>query len=101
MQFDVSMLPTGVRAISTFEELAVWTTQALSVSNPKDSFVRTAGNNSERTVAFGDFPDNDGSIRLQLVCIPKLDQSKIGLSLPDWKKVSEISATPCGDQFKG
>lgn len=99
--FNVNQLPTGVRAITSLEELIVWAGQALSVCNPKETFVRRAGDTSEKVAAWGDLPDNDGNYRLQIVAIPKIDQSKIGQSLPDWKLVSEISATPLPSAFSG
>lgn len=101
MQFQTSMLPTGAREITTFEELAVWAGQALAIANPTAKFVRTVGQTSEPVASFGETPTADNDYRLQIVVIPLLDLTKVGQSLPDWKKVIEISTTPVLTSFTG
>lgn len=101
MLFQSSMLPTGARAITTFEELVVWAGQALAIGNPNARFVRSIGVSSEPVASFGETPTADNDYRLQIVVLPPLDLSKVGQSLPDWKKVSEISTTPVLTSFTG
>lgn len=91
--FTSSMLPTGTRAITTFEELNLWSSQVLFVANPTARFKRTPDAASELIARYASFDDADGLQRLQTVVVPRVDLSKAGLLLPDWKQILEISTT--------
>jgi hypothetical protein len=99
--FTSAMLPTGARAITTFEELHSWASIVLSTANAKDRFVRTVGEGSEKTCTFGNFPDSEGIQRYQSVAIPKVDTTKLGSNLPDWKKILEVSDTAAASYLIG
>ena len=94
-------LPTGNRAITTLEELLVWTSQALALCNPTDRFVRTVGDASELTCQYGRYPDSQGIYRHQGVAVILVDPAKVGTSAPDWKTTKEVSTTPIPANMKG
>ncbi|BBC24775.1 hypothetical protein [Pseudanabaena sp. ABRG5-3] len=99
--FNSSMLPTGTRQITTFEELNAWSAIVLGVANTKDRFIRKVGDASEQSCSFGDFPDSEGIQRQQSVAIVKIDPTKIGLSLPTWKTLQEVSSTAAPSYLLG
>lgn len=94
-------LPTGDRAITTVEELHVWTSQVLAMCNPTNRFIRTVGEASELTCAWGVYPDSQGIYQHQGVAVIPQDPTKVGLSLPDWKTTKAISTTPIPANMKG
>jgi len=89
-----AMLPTGTRAITTFEELNFWSCQVLYACNPNARFKRTPDIASELIARYGGYDDSDGFQRVQAIVVPRVDITRIGLALPDWKQLLEISVTP-------
>ena len=67
--FDVSQLPTGVRAITTVEELITWAGLVLVASNPTSKFVREAGEAATNRFQFGTGVDSDNTIRNQVLAV--------------------------------
>ena len=99
--FTSAMLPTGARAISTFEELSAWSAAVVATANPANRFKRFAEQSSELSASFGNYADSEGIYRSQSVVISQLDTTKIGLGLADWKKVKEISTTAASSLLIG
>lgn len=89
-----AMLPTGTRAITTFEELNLWTAIVLYAANPTTRMKRAPDVASELVARYSLFDDGDGFQRYQSLVIPRLNVAAAGGLLPDWKQVLEISVTP-------
>ena len=88
-----AMLPTGTRAITTFEELNLWSAMVLYTANPTARMKRTPDVASELIARYSQYDDSDGFQRYQAVVIPRIDLTKTGLLLPEWKQLLEISST--------
>jgi len=88
------MLPTGTRAITTYEELNLWTAIVLYSANPNTRMKRAPDVSSELVARYSLFDDSDGFQRYQSLVIPRLDLTRAGSLLPDWKQILEISVTP-------
>ena len=99
--FTTAQLPIGPRAPATWEELALLVAQVLQAANPADRVVLESGQPSQAVFRWGVGQDADGSQRYQIVLQPKIDVSKIGQSLPDWKTVKENTTTSIGANFSG
>lgn len=100
--FTTTMLPTGARAITTIEELAVWSAMILTRYNSQATWNRQTGTPQEPVARISsNFQDADGDFRTQIAITLKLDPDKLPLSLPDWKVVNELSTTTAGSMFSG
>ena len=92
--FTNVMLPTGTREITTFEELNLYSAIVLYATNPTARMKRAPDVASELIARYSLFDDSDGFQRYQSLVIPRLDLTKAGSLLPDWKQILEISVTP-------
>lgn len=100
--FTTSLLPTGIYAPTTVEELHTWCTQVLSFNNPTDSYVESP--NTARLFRFiqPEIRSYDQELILINRCVIQVDETK-AQNLPRWKRVSEFSSTviPAGFKING
>ena len=100
--FNVSMLPTGARGITTIEELAVWTALILVRYNSQATYNRQTGTPQEPVARMvPNFQDADGDFHTQIALTIPVDPDKLPQSLPDWKVVNELSQTAAAAAFSG
>jgi hypothetical protein len=88
--FTTAQLPTGIYAITTVEELAVWSNAVLAFSNPTDSYVEAA--NTNRIFRFINPEFRTPDAELMRICRSAIvvDETK-AQQLPSWKKAKPFS----------
>lgn len=88
--FTTSMLPGGIYAITTVEELNAWSNLVLAFGNPTDSYVEAANTNRLYRFINPEFRIPDGQLMKIFRSAIEIDETK-AQNLPTWKRVKEFS----------
>ncbi len=100
--FTTGQLPTGIYALTTVEEVVVWSNAVLAFANPTDSYVEAANTNRIFRFIHPEFRNPDAE--LMRICRSALviDETK-AQQLPVWKRVKPFSSIviPAGFSING
>lgn len=97
--FTTAMLPTGIYAITTVEELNVWANAVLAFGNPTDSYVEAANTNRIFRFITPEFRTPDAELVKICRSAITIDETK-AQNLPTWKRIKPFSNIAVADAFK-
>lgn len=88
--FTTAMLPTGIYACTTVEELNAWCNLVLANGNPTDSYIETANTNRIFRFINPEFRIPDGPLMKVFRSALQINEAA-PQNMPTWKRVSEFS----------